>query len=60
MFGTSPCVLLMAKPMPGAKRLPLSSPSIYKNASSPQGRWVTRLRVIHGPRSAVKARRVLA
>ena len=31
----SPCVLLMAKPTPGAKRLPLSSPQHLKNASSP-------------------------
>mgnify|MGYP000088321430 FL=1 len=31
----SPCVLLMAKPTPGAKRLPLSSPQHFKNASSP-------------------------
>ena len=33
--GTSPCVLLMAKPTPGAKRLSLSSPQHSKNASSP-------------------------
>ena len=33
--GTSPSVLLMAKPTPGAKRLPLSSPQHFKNASSP-------------------------
>ncbi len=33
--GTSPCVLLMAKPTPGAKRLSLSSPSFIYKASSP-------------------------
>ena len=33
--GTSPCVLLMAKPTPGAKRLFLSSPSFIYKASSP-------------------------
>ncbi len=33
--GTSPCVLLMAKPKPGAKRLSLSSPSFIYKASSP-------------------------
>ena len=33
--GTSPSVLLMAKPTPGAKRLFLSSPQHFKNASSP-------------------------
>ncbi len=32
--GTSPCVLLMAKPTPGAERLLLSSPA-FLNASSP-------------------------
>jgi len=57
MRETSPSVLLMAKPSPGAKRLPLSSPPHFLNASSPQRRWVTRLRVIHGLRSAGTARR---
>ena len=33
--GTSPCVLLMAKPTPCAKRLSLSSPSFIYKASSP-------------------------
>lgn len=33
--GTSPSVLLMAKPTPGAKRLSLSSPSFIYKASSP-------------------------
>ncbi|EEW1002992.1 hypothetical protein ED203_22485 [Escherichia coli] len=33
--GTSPCVLLMAKPTPRAKRLSLSSPSFIYKASSP-------------------------
>ena len=33
--GTSPSVLLMAKPTPGAKRLSLSSPQHFSNASSP-------------------------
>lgn len=57
MRETSPCVLLMAKPLPGAKRLSLSSPPHFSNASSPQRRWVTRLRVIHRLRSAGTARR---
>lgn len=39
--GTSPCVLLMAKPTPGAKRLFLSSPQHLKNASSPRRLWVS-------------------
>lgn len=40
-FGTSPSVLLMAEPTPGAKRLPLSSPQHFLNASSPRRLWVS-------------------
>lgn len=55
MRETSPCVLLMAKPTPGAKRLPLSSPQHSKNASSPPPagrppRPVCRVAVMSRPR----------
>ncbi|GCY10659.1 transposase [Escherichia coli] len=39
--GTSPSVLLMAKPTPGAKRLFLSSPVLFIKRVARQGRWVT-------------------
>lgn len=48
--GTSPCVLLMAKPTPGAKRLSLSSPSFIYKASSP-ARTVDNLQASY-PRAA--------
>lgn len=58
MLETSACVLLMAKPSGlSASAVGRSSTPRFSNASSPQGRWVTCLQVIHGPRSAGTARR---
>lgn len=58
MFETSPSVLLMAKPSGlSASAVGRSSPLRSYNASSRQGRWVTCLQVIHGPRSAGTVRR---
>lgn len=58
MRETSPSVLLMAKPSGlSASAVGRSSPLRLYNASSRQGRWVTCLQVIHGPRSDGTARR---
>lgn len=55
-FGTSPCVLLMAKPTPGAKPLSLSSPQHFSNASSPRRLWVSPTDLSIILRCAVPAR----